>query len=199
VSTDLDDPYDGEYWLNTRFAKKEDYDRFMEWRREILLRRRHHAVPPPTAEDYLTMIRNTIFTDAVGLSTLIGTLNNEAHPYIPIGTYKRTVYRLAPSTAALKLFKKDLNQTDTRDRCPSSILGLNKNTSTFQTVKAYTCMGPPPKRRLTRSYTPSSHNISSTGNDSTGFTFMQLGTVKSAREDEWTANKRLGNCPIVLH
>lgn len=133
IVNDPCDPYDGEYWLNTKFAKRDDYERLMEWRREMLLRRRHHAVPPPTAGGYLTQIRNTTFTDAVSLSTLINTINNEAHPCIPIGTYEKHVYRLAPSTAALKLYKKD---TTTREKCPSCILGLNKNTRTIHPPKS---------------------------------------------------------------
>jgi hypothetical protein len=73
----------------------------------------------------------------------------------------------------------------------------HKHHPTRKGIRVY---GPTPKAAFnTHAYTPSLPNTSSIGNDSTGFTFMQLGTVKSIREDEWTANKRLGNSPIALH
>jgi hypothetical protein len=181
---DANDPFDGEDWLNEN-VKLADRERYMDWRRHDIMRR-HQAATPPSAATYFKQVNNTQFTENVSLSGLAHLLNEGGHLYILIGTHKEYIYWLSPITWALQPFEEDINRNDTRDRCCDSILGLIKGTGP---PKVPSCWDSPPalprKARLDKT---SSSNDSSIGNDSTGFTFMQLGIVKYVHESTGAEN-----------
>jgi hypothetical protein len=53
--------FDGQAWFNNNVAPG-DRDRFMEWRKNNIMRRRR-PIPPPDAAEYLKQINDTIFMD----------------------------------------------------------------------------------------------------------------------------------------
>jgi hypothetical protein len=84
--------------------------------------------------------------------------------------------------------------------CPYSILGLNKSISSPHFIGEYAFTKPhAPIQRKARSDDWYSNNDSATGNDNTGFTFMQLGVVKYANEDRWKANEKTHKEPTELN
>jgi hypothetical protein len=145
---------------------KPSLDKFQQWSRAQTELNRQ-LPQPASAATLIKTIEETDFLNLDSRTNLCDTLGTDLHYHIDLGTYGDYHYCLKPDLMQLVPEEHDIDQSDSREILPNCILGIVM-------IRTNPWSG---NRRKDAGSDESSSSNSSTGNDETGFTFMQLGRV----------------------
>jgi hypothetical protein len=140
--------------------------RYMNWNSEQLELSRELPLPPSAAE-ITEAIEQVDFLNERSYADLCNLLQTDLYSHIDIGMHDQYHYCLKPSLTQLEPEDHDIDWDDTRHMMPESVCGINISKTIEWTGN----------QRKDNSSDESSTSDVSTGNDDTGFVFMQLGSV----------------------
>lgn len=143
-------------------------------------------IQPLAVQDYIKCIATTLCTNDESIRNLADTLQYDLHPFISLGSHKGFRYHLRSTLIELEPDDSAVDWKDARSSTPECILGLNITPLNNQDQSKRR------RRADARSDEFSSRNNSTEGNDTTGFTFMQLGIVEYTSDAIWEKNVKAG-------
>ncbi|KAI4659420.1 uncharacterized protein J4E78_005848 [Alternaria triticimaculans] len=143
---------------------------------------------PASAADLVKTIEKTNFLSEDSRTTLCDMLSTDLRSYVGLGMYLDYHYCLRMDLLQLVPEDYDIDQMDPRDILPGSILGINLTKTSPQSNN----------RRKNNDSDESASSNSSTGNDDTGFTFMQLGRVDYLSHDSRKSYEKSSHNPVQM-
>ncbi|KAL1794371.1 hypothetical protein ACET3X_007792 [Alternaria dauci] len=164
-----------------------DTDRFHQW--SLARCESSRQLPQPaSAKTLIETIQKTDFVNEDSLTDLCDMLDTDLHSYIPLGMHIDHHYCLKPDLHQLVPEDHDVDWEDSREILPHSVLGINM-------IRNQAWTG---NRRKDAGSDESSSSNESTGNDDSGFTFMQLGRVDYLSKAQRTACEKQNLNPTEM-
>ncbi|KAI4684075.1 hypothetical protein J4E81_009238 [Alternaria sp. BMP 2799] len=143
---------------------------------------------PASAAELIKTIEKTDFLSEDSRTTLCDMLSTDLRSYVGLGMHMNYHYCLRTDILQLVPEDYDIDETDARDILPGSILGINLTKTSPQSNN----------RRKNNDSDESASSNSSTGNDDTGFTFMQLGRVDYLSHESRETYNKLSHNPVQM-
>ena len=158
-----------------QLPEREDRDKYREWERRRW-QEKHAPKPAKPVGHYIETIASTDFADDEAVQKLVWLLNAVSHPFIGIGTYKKYKYRLAPSAIHMVADEARVDWRTGESFAAECVLGVEIVDGGITYQEGAHRQDDPSSEHFSSS---SDNTTSPTGNDDTGFAFMQLGKVYS--------------------
>ncbi|KAH6864936.1 hypothetical protein BKA58DRAFT_472103 [Alternaria rosae] len=145
-------------------------------------------LPDPASLEKYRTIENTDFLSEDSRTTLCDMLSTDLRSYIGLGMHRKYHYCLSTDVLQIVPEDHDIDEMDSREILPGSILGINLTKANAQSGN----------RRKNAESDESASSNSSTGNDDTGFTFMQLGRVDTLSDSSRNTYDKLTRKPAQM-